>query len=278
MLIFQTHSPVLRKAVPVRSERRRFLFFQWLINYAEATLDSSKVPPPILPPAPNFAAQPMSQALKSGLPSSGAPGTAGSKPALPPIRYAAAVANSAPSTNGTSAASASSNGPSTNGPPASHAMNGSLALGAAPPTPATATPAASQAQPSAQHLGATEGKAPTPSLSSAASVAAQENASVPPSPSMSSPMTSSAAPASSIQPQGSASAYFDSRQQSPILSNQVDQSGKIASDYFSFDFTDLVGVVSATSPNVSTSVVSGSSYPAVSRNLALQCLRNAMSP
>ena len=42
---------------------------------AEATLDSSKVPPPILPPAPNFAAQPMSQALKSGLPSSGAPGT-----------------------------------------------------------------------------------------------------------------------------------------------------------------------------------------------------------
>ena len=197
--------------------------------HTEATLDSSKVPPPILPPAPNFAAQPMSQALKSGLPSSGAPGTAGSKPALPPIRYAAAVANSAPPTNGAAALALSPNGPLSNGSSSSQTVNGFSTAVIVPPTPATATPATSQAQSSAQTPGACEMKAPTPSLSSAASVAAQENASAPASPSItSSPMASSVAPASSIQPQGSASAYFDSRQQSPVLSNQVDQSGKIA--------------------------------------------------
>lgn len=67
-------------------------------NFPESSLlDPPKMHVPV-PPAPNFAAQPMSQALKSGLPPSGAPGTAGSKPALPPIRYSAAVTSSGSAT------------------------------------------------------------------------------------------------------------------------------------------------------------------------------------
>jgi CCR4-NOT transcription complex subunit 3 len=62
-----------------------------------------------IPPAPNFAAQPMSQALKSGLPPSGAPGTAGSKPALPPIRYSAAVTSSGSATTSSALAPLNTN-------------------------------------------------------------------------------------------------------------------------------------------------------------------------
>ncbi|KAF9506591.1 hypothetical protein BS47DRAFT_1399369 [Hydnum rufescens UP504] len=144
---------------------------------------------------PNFAAQPMSQALKSGLPPSGAPGTAGSKPALPPIRYAAAVANS--SSNGQSLGSASTNG-----------TNSSNAQAPGPP------PSTSNSYPSLS----------TPALSSAASVAAQDAA--PPSPSItSSPIASSVAPPSlmsRLTPPPGSSGYFDSRQHSPVLSSNAE--------------------------------------------------------
>ncbi|EJT97740.1 hypothetical protein DACRYDRAFT_25076 [Dacryopinax primogenitus] len=56
------------------------------------TLEKSEAPK--LPPAPNFTAQPMSAAVKSGVPIATAPKPA--IPPLPPIRYSAAVAASVP--------------------------------------------------------------------------------------------------------------------------------------------------------------------------------------
>ncbi|KAF8312797.1 hypothetical protein DL93DRAFT_2059593 [Clavulina sp. PMI_390] len=146
-------SPVLRKSVPAR------------------------IPPPILPPAPNFAAQPMSQALKAGLPQSGAPGTAGAKPALPPIRYSAVAANSTTSattatTNGTSNGHTSTNGTSSTATvTATTSASGStpaISSAAASSTAASTLPSNSSPAP--------DPSVPTPALSSSASVAAQDTA------------------------------------------------------------------------------------------------------
>ncbi|KAG8888765.1 general negative regulator of transcription subunit 5 [Tulasnella sp. 332] len=144
-------------------------------------------PEPPKPPVPttNFAAQPMSAALKAGLPQTAAP----VKPVLPPMRYAAAAGGSAavPATNGTT-----------------QAAPASATASIPPPTPASIRPSLpSQAT-------ASVAQSSPPGSPSAVSMSV----------SVSSPVLSSAAPPSHAVDTSSAngSYYQDSRVQSPEVS------------------------------------------------------------
>ncbi|KZO92147.1 hypothetical protein CALVIDRAFT_541158, partial [Calocera viscosa TUFC12733] len=110
------------------------------------TLEKPELPK--LPPAPNFAAQPMSAAVKSGVPTPTVPKPA--IPPLPPIRYSAAVAASGPPATPSSAApSASSSLPvaALPAPKGTEPSETSEPAPALPPSPSLTQPSLSAPSP-----------------------------------------------------------------------------------------------------------------------------------
>ncbi|KIO23221.1 carbohydrate-binding module family 1 protein [Tulasnella calospora MUT 4182] len=164
-----------------------------------------KVEPPKPPvPTPNFAAQPMSSALKAGLPQSNAP----VKPVLPPMRYAAAAGGAANPSPVTAAPPAR---PPATAPTVNTSTESSSPIPAQPPSSIPPATPASTAPSLPQQTGSST---PPPQSPSAASMSI----------SASSPIASSIAPATNqVDNSSVAGSYLqdNSRMQSPAISPQA---------------------------------------------------------
>ncbi|KAG8952828.1 general negative regulator of transcription subunit 5 [Tulasnella sp. 424] len=166
-----------------------------------------KVEPPKPPvPTPNFAAQPMSSALKAGLPQSNAP----VKPVLPPMRYAAAAGGAANPSPATTTPAARPSVPT----PTISTSTETTSASPIPAQPPSSIPPATPASTAPSLPQQTGSSTPPPQSPSAASMSI----------SASSPIASSIAPATNqVDNSSVAGSYLqdNSRVQSPVISPQA---------------------------------------------------------